>query len=175
MRISIAFALGAAFLVGTAAAYSPPPQKLSSPPQLQRQKAARRTLFGSGQHRVQTSTSLSAAATAAAIYHTPGQSDDVENKPFSPGPSFEFGNSGLKLSWFGAIYGTVAISLGIIWYASLCACQLMYLITRNKVDKYRRVPITFSQIWGATLLRLMGCSPKVTGLDNLKAAFKEKG
>jgi len=144
--------------------------------QLSKTVAARRALFGSGGGRLkQTSTSLNAAASAAAIYHSPGESDDAENKPFNPGPYFEFGNSGLKLNWFGAFYGTVAISLGIIWYASLCACQLMYLMTRGKVDKHRRVPITFSQIWGVTLMNLMGCTPKVTGMDNIKKVFKENG
>ena len=145
--------------------------------QILKTMAARRALFGSGGGRIchSSPTSLNAAASAAAIYHSPDEPDDAETKPFNPGPYFEFGSSGLKLNWFGAIYGTVAISLGIIWYASLCACQLMYLITRGKVDKYRRVPITFSQIWGTTLMNLMGCTPKVTGMENIKKVFKENG
>jgi len=145
--------------------------------QISKTAAARRALFGScgGQCHHTLSTSLNAAASAAAIYHSPDESDDAETKPFNPGPYYEFGSSGLKLNWFGAIYGTVAITLGIIWYASLCACQLMYLITRGKVDKYRRVPIAFSQIWATTLMNLMGCTPKVTGMENIKKVFKENG
>ena len=193
MRTNLLPAASAACLLGVAFAYQsspmavPPVRRTSlhmsaSVPvggpipqtQLSKTAAARRALFGGARYHPTSSTSLNAAASAAAIYHSPDESNDAE-KPFNPGPYFEFGNSGLKLNWFGAIYGTVAISLGIIWYASLCACQLMYWITRGKVDKHRRVPVTFSQIWGITLMNLMGCTPKVTGLDNIKKVFKENG
>lgn len=193
MRTTLLPAASAACLLGVAFAYQSSPVAVPSirrtslhmsaslpvggpipQPQLSKTAAARRALFGGARYQPTSSTSLNAAASAAAIYHSPDESDDSE-KPFNPGPYFEFGNSGLKLNWFGAIYGTVAISLGIIWYASLCACQLMYWITRGKVDKHRRVPVTFSQIWGITLMNLMGCTPKVTGLDNIKKVFKENG
>lgn len=103
----------------------------------------------------------------------------LAERPFNPGPEFEYGSSGLKQNIFGTYYGAVAISLGIVWWMSLKACDIFYKLTRNTIDVNRRVPVVLSQLWGVALMSLTGCYPKITGQENVKEIFdankKKKG
>lgn len=77
------------------------------------------------------------------------------------------------LNPFGIWYGVVAVSLGIPWYIAMTICQIFYMITGQRFDKLRRIPIFITQIWGTLLLRLTHCYPKMEGLDVLRNFYKE--
>lgn len=92
--------------------------------------------------------------------------------PFNPGPEITFGSSGLKMNLFGAIYGIVAISLGIFWWLGLRTLDLVYKLVGNKFDVNRRIPVVISQLWGVVLMTLTGCYPKITGQENVADIFE---
>lgn len=117
--------------------------------------------FFRSSRRRNSSTELSAAIAA-----NPGGGS--EKKEFVPRPIITFGSSGLKLNLFGTIYGSVAIFLGIFWYAGLWLCDLFDRVTFRKIDPFFRVPITLGHLWGRTLLFIMRCFPVITGKENLK-------
>lgn len=77
------------------------------------------------------------------------------------------------LNPFGIWYGLVAVSLGIPWYIAMTICQTFHLITGQRFDKLRRIPIFITQIWGTMLLRLTNCYPNMEGLDILRNFYKE--
>lgn len=78
------------------------------------------------------------------------------------------------LNPFGIYYGLMAILLGIPWLFGLLGCQLLYFVTGNRVDKFKRIPIFISHVWGVSLLRLTRNYPKIDNKDILKNFYKEK-
>jgi len=99
------------------------------------------------------------------------------------GPEITFGSKGLKMNLYGAFYGFLGISLGLIWWTSLVLLEGFYRLCPpwkskdkdNFIDPNRWLPTTLSYIWGFTTLSLTGCLPKVEGKENLKLLFdKEK-
>lgn len=90
---------------------------------------------------------------------------------WTPGPEVTFGSSGLKLNIFGFYYGFMAISLGFIWYAALTLCQIQRKLFPN-IDKNRRVPNFVSHLWGAVLMHITRCMPKVEGRENLEELYE---
>ena len=90
---------------------------------------------------------------------------------FRPGPEITFGSSGLKLNLFGFLYGFVAITTGLLWYAELTLCQIQRKLFPN-IDKNRRGPIFFGHLWGYILLRTMRCFPLVEGRENLEELYE---
>lgn len=90
------------------------------------------------------------------------------------GGIFAFNTKYGALNPFGIYYGLMAILLGIPWYIGLTACQLLYFVTRNKVDKFRRFPTFLSHVWGVTLMHLTRNYPKMENYDILRNFYKEK-
>lgn len=93
-----------------------------------------------------------------------------------------FGSSGLKLNWYGMMYGSLAIFLGIFWYIGMVLCDLMYKVMPpwgNKTkerwfDPNRRLPITISHLWGMTVMAITGCLPIIKGRENLKMLYDKE-
>jgi len=90
------------------------------------------------------------------------------------GGRFAFNTKYGALNPYGIYYGLIAIILGIPWFFELMACQLMYTITRNRFDKFTRIPLFFSHLWGVLLLRLTRNYPKMENLDVLHKFYSEK-
>ena len=76
------------------------------------------------------------------------------------------------LNPFAIYYGLVSIGLGLVWFAALTACQLLYKLTGNRVDKRRRMPVFLSHVWGTLLMAFTGCIPKVEGRQITKDFHK---
>ena len=77
------------------------------------------------------------------------------------GGMFAFDTKFGALNPFAIYYGLVSIALGLVWFAALTACDLLYRITGGRVDRNRRVPVFLSHAWGTLLMLLTGCFPKV--------------
>ena len=152
-----------------AGALVPMPQQ-SSP-------SARAALFRGGRS-VSVSVSVSGPSSALSVSTYASRLDDGssssevgEAATSRYGPEVTFGN-GLKLNLFGFVYGTVAISMGLVWWMSMTLCQLIYKLTGNRVDRLRRWPVSLSQLWGVTLMRLMGCFPRIEGAEELRKIYE---
>jgi hypothetical protein len=65
------------------------------------------------------------------------------------------------LNPFAIYYGLVSIVLGLVWFAALTVCDLLYRITGGNVDRNRRMPVFLSHAWGTLLMLFTGCFPKV--------------
>ena len=77
------------------------------------------------------------------------------------------------LNPFALYYGLMSLFLGIPWYIGLKLTQLMYWVTRGKVDKKRRIPVFLSQVWGTTLMRLSRSTPVIENKEILTEFFKK--
>jgi hypothetical protein len=77
------------------------------------------------------------------------------------------------LNPFAIYYGVTSIILGIPWFVALNICQLIYKVTGDRFDKFRRLPIFFSHVWGVVLLRLTRSYPKIENKEVLDQFFKE--
>ena len=73
---------------------------------------------------------------------------------------------------FGIFFGVTAIVLGLPWFVSLVACEMMYKYSKD-FDKLRAVPVFFSHIWQVFLLTITRSMPKVVNGDILKEFYKE--
>ena len=114
-----------------------------------------------------TPSSLSASSAALTPPGASGNNDS--SSPGFLGFKTKYG----YLNPYAIYYGATSILLGIPWFIALNFCQLLYKITGNKLDKLRRLPIFFSQVWGVALMRLTGSNPKVVGRDILNKFYKE--
>uniref|UniRef100_A0A7S1XZP6 1-acyl-sn-glycerol-3-phosphate acyltransferase n=2 Tax=Grammatophora oceanica TaxID=210454 RepID=A0A7S1XZP6_9STRA len=77
------------------------------------------------------------------------------------------------LNPYGAFYLATSVFLGLFWFAGLVGCQFLYLISGNRIDKLRRLPITLSQIWGETLMFLTRAHPRMEGKEKLLEFYKQ--
>jgi len=77
------------------------------------------------------------------------------------------------LNPFAIYYGLTSILLGLPWFVALNMCQVLYAVTRSKVDKLKRLPTFFSHVWGILLLRLTRSYPEVVNQDKLDKFYKE--
>jgi len=111
-----------------------------------------------------SSSSLNAFASAALTL-------EKDNSTWRPGPEVTFGSSGLRLNVFGAVYGFIAISTGLLWWAGLTLCQIQRKLF-PKIDSDRRIPIILGHIWGSFLLKVMRCMPIVEGKENLEELYE---
>lgn len=73
---------------------------------------------------------------------------------------------------YGFYYGVTSIALGLIWYAELVMCKILYFISRNRIDTMRRLPGFFSQIWGTLLMTLTRGWPEYVNMDILQKFYK---
>mmetsp|Transcript_27480 Transcript_27480/g.34007 ORF Transcript_27480/g.34007 Transcript_27480/m.34007 type:complete len:361 (+) Transcript_27480:138-1220(+) len=171
--IVIVFLAGA---VGTSSAYSISSSKSQLRVSSGVSKASASPLFSSRRitndhvrihDRVHAATALRASSTAAA---TSNVSDDSS----SPNEGFlAFKTKYGYLNPFAIYYGVVAILLGLPWFVGLTLCQLLYKLTGDRIDKFRRIPTTISQMWGVVLLALCRSRPEVEGREILQNFFKE--
>jgi len=76
------------------------------------------------------------------------------------------------LNPFAIYYGLVSIGLGLVWFAALSLCELMYKITGGKIDKKRRIPVFLSHVWGTLLMTFTGCKPEVVNGDIIRDFHK---
>lgn len=86
---------------------------------------------------------------------------------------FEFKTKAGWINPFSIYYGAVSILLGLPWFVGLSCAQLVYTISRNKVDVKRRIPIFLSHCWGVALLHLTRSIPKIEGQEILNKFYKE--
>jgi len=77
------------------------------------------------------------------------------------------------LNPFAIYYGLVSILLGLPWFVALTACQLFYFVTRNKIDKQRRIPVFINHLWGVLVMRFSRSFPTIENREILKKFYKE--
>jgi 1-acyl-sn-glycerol-3-phosphate acyltransferase len=90
------------------------------------------------------------------------------------GGRFAFNTKYGALNPFAIYYGLTAIALGIPWFLALTICQVLYTVSGNRIDKYRRLPVFFSQIWGTFLMKLTRCTPELINYDVLARFYGRK-
>lgn len=106
---------------------------------------------------------------------TSSSGDHITENPIrKEGGLFSFNTKYGALNLYGIYYGLLAIGLGFVWYAALVASQLLYFVTRGRVDKNKRLPTFFTHAWGVTLMRLSWGNPKMENRHILKDFFKQK-
>ncbi len=88
------------------------------------------------------------------------------------GGLFAFNTKFGALNPYALWYGVTSIVLGLFWFVALIGCELLYKVTNGKVDKLKRLPTFFSQIWGETLIKVARVQPEVVGRDALKTFFE---
>ena len=115
----------------------------------------------------QHTSSQSLAAASTALNRSGGKNE--ESKP----GLFSFKTKYGYLNPYAIYYGVVAILLGIPWFIALNVCQVLYKLSGNKLDKFRFLPIFFSQLWGIALLRLTRSYPEVEGKEILEKYYKQ--
>lgn len=125
------------------------------------------SLFPPPRQGQRTPSSLSASSAALTPPDASGNSDS--SSPGFLGFKTKYG----YLNPYAIYYGVTSILLGIPWFIALNFCQLLYKISGNKLDKLKRLPTFFSQVWGVTLMRLTRSYPDVVGLDILDKFYKE--
>jgi hypothetical protein len=76
------------------------------------------------------------------------------------------------LNPFAIYYGLVSIGLGLVWFAALTICDILYRITGGKLDRNRRIPVFLSHVWGTLLMLFTGCFPKVVNGDIVRDFHK---
>ena len=72
------------------------------------------------------------------------------------------------LNPFAIYYGLTSITLGLVWFAALTCCQILYKVTGDRVDRRRRIPVFLSHVWGTLLMLFTGCFPKIENGDIIK-------
>lgn len=110
------------------------------------------------------------------LYATASAADEGESlmdKIRSDGGRLAFKCKYGALNPFSIYYGVTAILLGLPWFMELMLTNLLYIITRGKIDSLKAIPVFFSQIWGVTLLHLSRSVPKVVGREKLDEFYKQ--
>lgn len=157
-------------LVSTASAFSIPSRITSSgisnvnPVKTASKKSA--SLFPAGKR----SQSALQPLLAANVLSTP---EDSSGTSKTKRGLFTFKSKYGYLNPFAIYYGFISIFFGIPWFFAITACQIFYKLTNNKIDKFRRIPVFFSTIWGHFLLSFTGCYPEVQNPEILEKFFKE--
>jgi hypothetical protein len=64
------------------------------------------------------------------------------------GGLFTFNTKYGALNPYAIYYGLTSILLGIPWFLAMLMCQFFYLITGNRIDRNRGLPIRITQLWG---------------------------
>lgn len=111
--------------------------------------------------------SFSLQYTASSVVAIDGDSSVVKKDSFTINTKY-----GL-LNPYGVYYITVLVLLGLPWFLSLTACQILYKITGDKVDRMKKLPMFVSQCWGEASMLLTGTRPTVEGKDKLSKFYRE--
>jgi hypothetical protein len=77
------------------------------------------------------------------------------------------------LNLFALWHFFVSVTLGIPWYIALMVYQFFQLITGNRFDRQRKIPILISQVWGVSLMHLTRSFPVIEGREILEKFYKE--
>lgn len=77
------------------------------------------------------------------------------------GGLFAFNTKFGALNPYAVWYGVTSIALGLFWFVALIGCELLYKVTNGRVDKLKRLPAFFSQIWGESLLKVALVTPEM--------------
>lgn len=88
------------------------------------------------------------------------------------GGLFAFNTKFGALNPYAVWYGVTSIALGLFWFVALIGCELLYKVTNGRVDKLKRLPAFFSQIWGESLLKVALVTPEMVGKDKLKTFYE---
>ena len=88
------------------------------------------------------------------------------------GGLFAFNTKYGALNPYALYYGVTSVFLGLFWFVALLGCELLYTVTNGKVDKLKRLPSFFSQIWGEALMKVALVQPEVVGKDILDKFFE---
>ena len=130
---------------------------------------------------LKSSTSLFPQARSTSVFHqatTAAASEDnggvsIKEKIRADGGRFSFNSKYGALNPFAIYYGVTSILLGLPWFVELMCINLFYKLTRNKVDKSKRLPIFFSHIWGVLLMFFSRSFPQIEGIEKLEKFYKE--
>jgi len=120
-----------------------------------------------------TAASLEAAASST-LSPTEQRKQEQWKKIRKEGGLFAFNTKYGALNPFAIYYGLVAIFFGIPWFFALTACQLFYLVTRNKIDTDRRLPTHINQLWGNCVMLFTNSYPTIENQEILKRFYAEK-
>lgn len=124
-----------------------------------------------------TSVPVAASATGdggAKINGVEKKKEELKKQIRQEGGLFAFNTKYGALNPFAIYYGLVAIFFGIPWFLALTFTQFLYLITGNRFDRQRRIPVHINQVWGTILMVLTRCYPKMENRDILKKHFASK-
>lgn len=125
------------------------------------------------------STSLFPQARKHSVFHqatTTASSDDgvsLKETIRADGGRFSFNCKYGALNPFAIYYGVTSILLGLPWFVELMCLNLFYKLTRNKLDKFKRMPVFFSHIWGVLLMFFSRSFPQIEGLDKLEKFYSD--
>ena len=147
-------------------AFTTPKVKSSTNPTIHKSNSLFPTPKYSSRLQQPASSNVLLPATATAV--SPPSSDDE-----SGGGFLSFKTKYGYLNPFAIYYGLTAILLGLPWFVALNICQLIYAVSRNKLDKFKRLPTTVSHIWGVLLLILTRSYPEIVNKEKLDNFFKE--
>ena len=88
------------------------------------------------------------------------------------GGLFAFNTKFGALNPYAIWYGVTSIVLGLFWFVALIGCELLYKVSSGKVDKLKRLPTFFSQMWGESLIKVAMVQPEIVGKDILERFYK---
>lgn len=89
------------------------------------------------------------------------------------GGKFAFDTKFGALNPYAIYYGLTSILLGLPWFAALTMCQFFYFVTRNRIDKQRRMAGFVTQMWGVALMALTRARPPVENAHILQDFYKQ--
>jgi len=121
---------------------------------------------------LKTTKLASAAATAEVLPNNNQSWKDLFSSELQSRP-LAFNTKYGALNPFGIFYGLTSIILGLVWYAGIQSCRLFYLLTGNRFDKNKRLPIFFGHVWGVLLMRLTNCYPKIYNKEIIDELYKK--
>eukprot|EP00560_Eucampia_antarctica_P003765 CAMPEP_0197832828 /NCGR_PEP_ID=MMETSP1437-20131217/16400_1 /TAXON_ID=49252 ORGANISM="Eucampia antarctica, Strain CCMP1452" /NCGR_SAMPLE_ID=MMETSP1437 /ASSEMBLY_ACC=CAM_ASM_001096 /LENGTH=338 /DNA_ID=CAMNT_0043436433 /DNA_START=44 /DNA_END=1060 /DNA_ORIENTATION=+ len=99
--------------------------------------------------------------------------DSLKKKIKAEGGKLAFNCKYGALNPYAIYYGVTAILLGLPWFLELMLTNLLYIITRGKVDSFKRLPVFFSQMWGVLLMFFSQSFPKIIGKEKLNEFYKQ--
>lgn len=76
------------------------------------------------------------SASSKQLTHAEAKKEERRKKIKKEGGPFAFNTKYGALNPFAIYYGLTSIILGLPWLAALTFCQVLYIVTGNRVDKY---------------------------------------
>ncbi len=148
----------------TTLAFSPSHHNVHSPAAL----TSRRTSLHLSAAAVATPNNDDSSSATATLTKQQKRMQQIKNE----GGIFSFNTKFGALNPFAIYYGLVSIALGLVWFVALSFAKLFYMLTGNKLDKKRRIPVFCSHVWGTLLMLFTGSFPTVENWDVIKEFHK---